>query len=161
MLYDDRFSGHLSELDYRGPLHAAGGCIWPTIPAMRYYLWSNNATGIFLPLRTTGILVQQTTQDPNHDRMNWAPVYSPPLINCDLFRKTIWENRLGYTWDIEINAGSPCGGVLVWKIEIAEQKCNVSVPIGNQPCVSQPTWTTGDDFHADQVEFDEIEPPDY
>lgn len=158
VLWRDRFAGHLRPGDYRGPLHGAGGCTWPTIPAARYLLWSDDAIGWFWPLRYTGILVQVVDQQINHDLIAYNHLTGPPGMTCTKFQKDIWEDQLGYTWTIHLDAGSPCGGTLVWELPFAEKKCNGFILLGDKGCVSQPGWRTGSAFIAAPVEYNKILP---
>lgn len=158
MLYDDRFSGHLSHEDFRTPVTGAGGCTWPTIPAARYYLSSEDATGILSVLNVTGILVLPTTEvDPAHDVRNWFSVGH--IYAATVFRKTWVPGRPGFDWDVELTISSPCGSTLQWHIEEPIRKCNYDILLGSRCCPMLPGSCTGDTFTAYQVEDNEITPP--
>lgn len=157
MKYADRFSGHLSPDDPRTPVTAAGGCTWPTIPAYRYWLTSDDATGIFSFLNTEGILYQQSGTPPGHDRMKytgikltgWTP--STYLIRdySAEFNNIMWHLYLHHKdCYFEINSS----GIQ------QPGKCNVDIPIFEFDCL----WgngTSGKTCRLEQVEFDKDKPP--
>lgn len=158
-LYDNHFAGHMESGDPRTPLHGAAGCVWPTVPAMRYLLISDDATGVFLPFKTTGALVARTIVTLDHDLYGYVPLAWPPLWNCTKCQKVSDPSTGGYRWQIEFNAGSGVCSVSIDKA-FPEQKCNVTVPLGNYTCPGQvPAGQTGTTFRMEQVEWDEATPP--
>lgn len=159
MKYSDRFAGHLDHLDPRTPVHGAAGCVWPTVPAMRYYLTSDDATGIFLPLNVSGILVMRMVTSVDHDDYRYVQFGPFPVISCPWFRKRKDPESTGYIWDIIINGSSGCGPDLVWEIHRPMETCNRTIEIGNKCCPLLPGSCTGSTFRAEQVEHDAFQPP--
>ena len=158
-LYANHFAGHLPEGDPRTPVHGAAGCVWPTVPAMRYYFTSDNATGIFLPFQVLGALVIRPTIAVDHNLFAYQAVVWPPpwaLVYC---RKVADPDSTGYRWQVQFHAGS---GLCLVTIDIPfpNQGCNVTVPLGNQVCpIMGPAGQSGDTFRMEQVEFDDVLPP--
>lgn len=155
-LYANRFAGHLRTFDPRTPLTAAGACIWPTVPAHRYLLKSEDATGVLLGLNTQGILIERTTVGIGHDTSQWSMIAGPPPILWALVFKETLPDRLSYRWTVAISA-SFCG-ILLKNWTLSRRKCNVDFHIGNMPCVST-SDETGPTFTAYQVEYASSEPP--
>ena len=156
MLYANRFAGHLDMDDPRTPVTAAGGCVWPTVPAHRYLLQSDNATGSLASLLSAGLLVEKVTSGPAHNFCSWSLVFPHPSILECAWQKTRVASPLGYTWyfSLRILPGSVWQTILSFEL----RKCNVDVPIG---VVTSPDSSdhTGTDFKALQVEWDQWTPP--
>lgn len=157
-LYYDRFSGHFESADPRTPLHGAAGCIWPTVPAFRYCLKSDNATGVFWLLNFTGILVIRTTAAVDHDDYRYVPIAPPPPYNITRCRKVWNPLTTGYRWEVDMDLGSGLCPVS-WRIERPNEKCNVNVILGARSCPSPPPLgSTGSTFRMLQVVYDEACP---
>lgn len=155
-LYSDRFEGHLSHLDPRGPLTAAGSCIWPTIPAYRYQLSTTNAYGSLAVLNTWPILIQQVTPSPGHDIMQYNMLSGPPpIIFCVVWKRSA-ADRLSYDWEIGISA-TGCG-IMEKTINKTRRKCNEDFFIGAMDCTMF-YGGTGSSFQAKQVEWNKTSPP--
>jgi hypothetical protein len=155
-LYNDHFSGHMEGGDPRTPLTVAGGCVWPTVPAFRYKLSSDNATGILQILNWDSIIVEKNTPGIAHDHCNYAMIRGPVGIFYAAMDKLARPDRQGYTWHVTIIA-SICG-MLLKEIPFPRRKCNHNFVIGNIWCPGY-QGSTGDTFRAEQVEFDHLEPP--
>jgi len=155
-LYTDRFKGHLSHLDPRGPLTGAGGCVWPTIPAYRYRLQTTNAYGSLSVLNTWPILIEQVTPAPGHDDMQYLMIGGPPPITFCIVWKRVAADRQSYDWEIGISAAG-CG-IMEKTVTRSRRKCNEDFPIGEMACPSY-YGGTGTNFQAKQVEWDKTAPP--
>lgn len=70
------FKGHLEADDPRNVVWGAGGCDWPTIPPCRLRLGSENASGPWELLKTSGVLLEASPLS-NHDDVTWIGV--PPF----------------------------------------------------------------------------------
>lgn len=81
------FTGFMQPGDPRGPLFASGGATWPTCPAWRYRLGSEDASGSWSFLRTTGILFEATGPS-GHDFATWAMMADAPpcFTHCEIWR---------------------------------------------------------------------------
>lgn len=157
MLYDDHFSGHLDHRDPRTPVHGAAGCTWPTIPAMRYLLKSENATGAWAVWNTSGTLLLRVALTPDHDQYDYVPAGTPPGWSITRARKSWNPSTEGYTWELFLNfGGSLCVVEIV--IERPEEKCNVDVAIGDRSCPALP-GSSGSSFSMRQVEWNDAVPP--
>ncbi|MCK5292957.1 MAG: hypothetical protein KAR39_13185 [Thermoplasmata archaeon] len=153
-LYDNHFAGHFESADPRTPLHGAGGCVFPTVPAMRYCLRSNNATGLMAILNYTGILVIRPVVTLDMDFYQYQPVAPPPPFGVTRCVKVYNPVTEGYRWEVNINMGS---GVcpMEWRIEKPFSACNVDVLLGARSCPGGiPPGSTGSTFTMYQVEYD-------
>jgi hypothetical protein len=155
-LYNDHFSGHMEGGDPRTPLTSAGGCVWPTVPAWRYKLSSDDATGVLQVLNWDSIIVQKDTPGIAHDYCNYTMIRGPFGIFYAALDKLTAPDGDGYSWNINIVAYF-CG-TLLKKINFKKRKCNHDFLIGNIWCPGY-EGATGDTFRAEQVEFDHWEPP--
>lgn len=149
----------MPEGDPRTPVHGAAGCVWPTVPAMRYVITSDNATGIFLPFNTFNALVIRPTVTVDHDLYAYQAIAWPPPWTLVYCRKVYDADTAGYRWQLQMHAGSGLCLVTIDK-PFPFQKCNVEVPLGAHSCPNPiPPGTTGSTFRMVQVEFDDTEPP--
>lgn len=156
--YGNRFTGHKWNLDPRTPLSAAGGCDWPTYPAHRYLMVSDNPTGVWNFLNTDGILIENATPGVDHD-VAW---FSGPLNICPITYAYAFKQILGggtaWEWTIVIKhlmCFTPVGATY----GPFTGPCNVGVPLGNLECSNPYMGETGTDFQMMQVEYDQTEPP--
>lgn len=158
-LFDDRFSGHFNNGDPRTPLTAAGGCRWPTVPAARYRIVSDNATGFLTPLNTEGILISKVTLGLGHDLCNYASdQIEPSPIGVTGVKRFLPETG-GYRWEFDFLVGSSCG-IIETSTERPRETCNRAIVIGDYPCPLNPDLgRTGSTCRMLQVEFDATQPP--
>lgn len=157
--YADRFSGHMETDDPRTPLHGAAGCTWPTVPATRYLLKSDDATGVFLPLNFLGARVIRMVNTLDHDSYSFVPLAGPPTFTILLCRKVANKATGGYRWELDLDGFSGCG-VLEIRVEFPAGKCNKTVPLGNWVCPLFPlAGSTGSTFRMLQIEYDQTDPP--
>lgn len=156
--YNDYFRSHLFPGDPRTPLTAAGGCIWPTIPAHRYLLKSQDATGVLTGLNTEGILIEKVTPGEGHDSCQYLMIAGPVPVTFCIVWKHIAADRNGYRWTIGISA-TGCG-IIEGEVIRPRETCNRDFLIGSLGC-SMTSDHTGATFTAYQVVFDETNPPVY
>ena len=160
MRYDPykRFQGHLSIEDPRSVTTVAGGCTWPTIPAYRYLLTSDNPVGPFGFLATTGLLVQSASPITDHDFGIWlGPVIPVPGVTATV-AKVKYEGTEAWMWIVGILVPTcplPAWGYFGPKTG----KCNVDVTLGNIPCIIPSIGETGSDLQMRQCEWDQTGPP--
>ena len=154
--WNERFDGHLSHEDPRTPVTGAAGCVWPTIPAHRYRLSSDNAWGVLFPLRAQPILVEKVTPGDAHDACQWNMISGPPPILFAILWKSWNPHSEGYTWQLGITA-TLCG-IMEIEIERPEERCNRDFIIGEMTCPAY-AGGTGANFQARQVEWNKTAPP--
>lgn len=160
MKYDPyyRFVGHLGGDDPRTNLHGAGGCVWPTVPAYRYLLTSDNPTGPFQFLSTVGLLVQFASGDLGHDLALWLGPWNPlPGVTCTAF-KSMEPSGMAWRWTIGIKVPtcpSPAWGYFGPFYGV----CNVDQVLGNIQCILPSIGETGSDLQMRQCEHDATGPP--
>lgn len=156
---DAQFSGHLWEGDPRSQVHGAGGCTWPTLPAMRYQLISDNATGIFFVWSLTPGLMVRMVNTVDHDLYKYVGVSIPLPFSLTRARKVYNPITWGYRWELDFEMGSGCSPIL-YRQERPLEKCNVNVLLGDGFCVEHPELGRfGSTFRMLQVKYDETEPP--
>lgn len=154
-LYANHFSGHFESGDPRGPLTAAVGCTWPTVPPHRWHLWSGNATGEWTFLNNGGVLLEKVTAGPAHEFCSWGVISGPPTLWFATLQKDRANDPNGYRWYFTAGLFSGCAIDKLW--EEPYQACNVDVPIGNLECEFS-GGNTGSGFTARQVVWDETLP---
>lgn len=158
MLYDDRFAGHQATADPRVVVFGAGACIWPTYPAKRYLVVSDNAVGFFDVLNTTGILIGNNSDLPQHNLIVYFGPLNPLPGWIAVAFKTADADKLGYTWTLALKPPL-CVSAGFIEVHFELQKCNVDVPIGNFACPEPSHGSTGDTCRMLQVEWDQDLPP--
>lgn len=154
---DERFEGHLSHLDPRTPVTAAGCCTWPTIPAHKYILGSPNAWGVYVGLTFKGMLMVKDTVGPAHDLCSWNMVDGPAPITFAVLRKRYNRPDGFYTWELDMSV-TGCSGIQQKERIFDCGPCNVDFLIGNIECSGLPGGT-GSGFFARQVEWDKTNSP--
>lgn len=155
----DQFSGHLFPGDPRGPLTGAYGCIWPTFPAMRYQIHSEDATDNWDVWNDGGALVGLSSPIGEHDSPTWQLIGPQPPFEFVTWEKLPDSTELdGYFWQLTWKLISdPL--ILLDELHVDRQKCNVNVAL--------PDWSSGPSFpgsfgltaRADQVLWNKTEPP--
>lgn len=158
-LYDDHFSGHLETEDPRGPLSAAGGCRWPTCPAYRYWLISDDATGDLAFLNTDPILIQFTGPQPSHDSAKWILHGANPFITSAVAEKLFDQGDTTYRWLFDVNVIAIPEAPLTFGVVRNVEKCNRDIPLPNTWAFDIDRGVTGDTFRMEQVEWDKTKPP--
>lgn len=160
MRYHHRFDAHIENQDFRTNLTAAGGCAWPTIPAARYLLTSDNAIGAFAFLQDQGCLIGRTDESLSHDQAQWSgPLNICPVTYC-LAWKTMLPDRISWSWAVMMKVPL-CAAAVFDGFGPFTGKCNKDVLLGNMVCVLPSVGETGTDLQMRQVEHDETWPPFY
>jgi hypothetical protein len=156
--YADRFSGHMPEGDPRGPMWMSWGCDWPTCPAYKYLVVSDDATGFLSFLNTTGVLLEWRSQFIGTTKAEWVgPKNVVPVtiawMNLEWFKHLDSGEWNGWIFP------SACSQGVHMVVPIGYRPCNKTVPIGDftipPPCES----STGSTCRMLQVEFDKETPP--
>lgn len=158
-LYHDRFSGHLEEGDPRGPLSAAGGCIWPTIPAYRYWLISDDATGDLAFFNTDPVIIQFISPQPAHDVAGWSLIVANPFVLAAAAQKTYVHPNNTYSWSFFVIVNAIPEAWLTFGVIRNNERCNRDIPLPNTWAFDIDRGVTGDTFRMEQIEWDEESPP--
>lgn len=155
--YADHFAGHMELLDPRSSMFGCHGCTWPTIPAYKLFLASQDACGTLSFLNTVGVLFTVTTDTPPPNAVQWNHNgIQLPIISAFVLKNGM-EDPYGYQLAVTMFMTV---GTLEMDIVVAEQKCNrdhampvtwIDGPFG--------TGCTGHTCKLYQVEFDESTPP--
>lgn len=158
-LFDDHFKGHLETGDPRGPLSAAGGCVWPTIPAFRYWLISNDATGDLAFFNTDPVLIQFNSTQPAHDLAGWILHGVNPNVGLAFAEKVFTQGRTTYRWRFFITVIAIPEAPLLFETIRNVEKCNRDIPLPNVWAFDIDRGVTGDTFRMEQIEWDKESPP--
>lgn len=158
-LYANPFAGHLEGGDPRGPLSAAGGCTWPTIPAYRYWLISNDATGDLAFLNTDPILLQFDSPQPAHNAAEWLLLNDHDYVDGAIAEKFFTQGDNTYRWQFEIEVIAIPEEELIFGVIRNEEKCNRDIPLPNVWAFDIDRGRTGDTFRMEQIEWDKESPP--
>lgn len=158
MEYFHRFDGHLEHTDFRTCVTGAGGCTWPTIPAVKYLITSDNPQGAFGFLATDGILVGRATENVEHDFTIWqGPLNVVPVTFCFL-AKAMFPDAVSWQWALTIKiplCPLTTGGVF----GPFSGRCNRNFAFDNMVCSESSVGETGNDLQIQQVEWDQVVPP--
>lgn len=156
--YTDYFTSHMFPGDPRTPLTAADACTWPTVPAHRYWLTSDNATGILESLNADGVLFTKATPGVAHDDCQWNMIAGPfPFITGIMWKRPRIDAP-GYRWIVTFT--TVFCGMMQKEILRPVETCNRSFTIGEMECQFSSDHT-GSTFRAEQVVFDKTRPPIY
>lgn len=153
------FDGHFDGDDPRWVTTAAGGCTWPTIPAHRYMLMSDNATLSWWHLRFPWALFQRTSPASSHDQCTWG-LYSTTYPITWAWFDRLWipaEQRI--KWHVEIMT-IDCYFPAIADFYTEPGACNGEVQLGDMTCIAA-LGSTGDHMKLIPVQFDKttIEDP--
>lgn len=155
----DPFAGHFSPGDPRGPLSAAGGCTWPTIPPYRFWLTSDDATGDLAFFNVRPVLFQFASGQPAHNFTWWFRHGTHPdvgLARC-LRRYTFAAPTSNWAFTIPVNAIPEES--LNFNIDRPIETCNRGLPLPNTFAFDIDRGVTGDTFRLEQIEWDQTSPP--
>lgn len=158
-LHDNRFAGHLQAADPRGPLSAAGGCVWPTVPAFRYQLRSNDATQELRFLNHRPILLQFSGPQPSHDAAPWFLARVHPDVPFAVAIKQYTPGESTYKWSFSIGVDEFPGNPLVFFVVRPIETCNRTIPLPNVEAWDPASGETGNTFRMEQVEWNRESPP--
>lgn len=156
---DEQFTGHVPTGDPRSLLTGAFGCIWPTMPAFRYRIQSDDATGLWSPWNDGGALVELITPIGQHDLPAWELLEATPPFEFVRWTKQPSSNELlGYFWQLWWKRSDDPLNILVFHAQ-PQSKCNVDVPLPNFSAGPSFPGSFGNTARADQVVFDQRVPP--
>lgn len=158
-LFDNHFKGHLETDDPRGPLSAAGGCTWPTIPAYRYWLISDDATGDLAFFNTDPVLLQFFSPQPAHDAAFWILHGTNPFVSAAIALKQFTQGNNTYSWLFGVNVISIPEAILNFGVIRDVENCNRDIPLPNVWTFDIDRGVTGDTFRMEQIEWDKESPP--
>lgn len=155
--WDNRFAGHMENLDPRTPFFGCAGCTWPTVPGWHLFLGSDDATGALAWLNTIGIQLQIGA--PPHDPKNLQWIQNggaPPILDVFLLKNEVVD-PYGYIFSGVITTVL---GFVEFSQRFPEKTCNCCHPLPNVDLGAAPVLgTTGDTFRLLQVEWDQERPP--
>lgn len=157
--YDDRFNGHIEAGDPRGPLSAAGGCVWPTIPAYRYWLKSDDASGDLAFFNTNPPVLQFVSPQPAHDIAGWTLHIANPFVHVAVAVKTFVHPNNTYTWTFIVFVNAIPEAPLEFGVIRNAEPCNIDIPLPNVWAFDIDRGQTGDTFRMEQIEWDKESPP--
>lgn len=158
-LYANPFAGHIEGGDPRGPLSAAGGCTWPTIPAYRYWLKSDDATGDLAFFNTNPVQVQFDSPQPGHDTGVWRLFVANPYVSAAVAAKVFSQGNSTYVWFFNINVVAIPEALLSFRVDRNVETCNRDLPLPNTWAFDIDRGVTGDTFRFEQIEWDKESPP--
>jgi hypothetical protein len=155
---EERFEGSMGTEDPRSLLSAAGGSIWPTVPAYRLRLGSSDASGWLSWLNDDGILFQMASAQPGHDSMIWNTLSMPTEVYYAVLVKTYTFPNDYYTWSLQVllTLGPP-HWTQQWTRN--EEKTNIDHPVPEHFIGDPQKGYTGTNCKLWQVEHDQTEPP--
>lgn len=129
------------------------------MPAMRYQLLSDNATGIFAIWNLTPALLIRNTDAVDHDVFWYIAMSVPWPFGVYLAQKVYTPETWGYQWQVNMIMGG-CPSVIKWRIDRPLENCNRDVVLGDKGCPEHPEWgSTGSTFRMLQVVYNETTPP--
>lgn len=155
----DPFVGHLPKGDPRGPLSAAGGCNWPTIPAYRYWLISDDATIDLAFLNTRPILLEFTSLQPAHNLGVWQLLGTSADVDSAIAVKLFTPGTSIYMWVFGIEVTAIPEAPLQFNVPRSVETCNRDIPLPNTWAFDIDRGVTGDTFRMEQIEWDKESPP--
>jgi hypothetical protein len=155
----DPFSGHLPDGDPRGPLSAAAGCIWPTVPPYRFHLISDDATAGLGFLNTRPIVFEFVSDQPAHDQAFWSLLGTHPDVSSGLVVKEYDFFRTGYAWAGQIWVNAFFSLPLLFRQLRPIERCNRDCALPNVAVYEPIDGVTGDTFRLEQIEWDKTSPP--
>lgn len=158
-LYADPFKGHMPLGDPRNPLTAAGGCTWPTVPAYRYWLISDDATEELAFFNTSPVLLEFEGLQPSHNYAKWILVPPHAFVLAAMAEKRYWPREPIYRWHFEIQVDELPLRPLRFSIERSVETCNRDLPLPNVTAFPPESGETGDTFRMEQIVWDQSSPP--
>lgn len=156
---EDRFSGHFETGDPRGPLTAAGGCDWPTVPAFRYWLKSDDATLDLRFLNSHPVLLEFSSVQPAHDVAAWSLVPPHDFVSVAAAVKVYFFPNNTYAWTFAVLVNAIPEEPLLFNVIRDSENCNRDIPLPNVFAFDIDRGVTGDTFRMEQIEFDKTAPP--
>jgi hypothetical protein len=158
-LFLNKFAGHMPEGDPRTPLAAAGGCTWPTCPAFRYAILSDDATEELAFFNTTPVIIQFVGPWPSHNLAGWSLIIPHPDVVLALATKSFTQGESTYRWAFGIDVDEFPGHPLLFSTDRPLETCNRTIPLPNVEAFDPASGETGDTFRMEQVVWNEDLPP--
>lgn len=158
-LFDNHFAGHIETGDPRGPLSAGGGCVWPTIPAFRYWLISDDATGDLAFFNTTPVVIEFASPQPSHDAGEWNLLAADPNVSSVIAEKLFNQGDTTYRWRFRIAVIAIPEEDLTFGVIRNVERCNRDIPLPNTWAFDIDRGVTGNTFRMEQIEWDATSPP--
>lgn len=149
------FDGHFDGDDPRYVTTAAGGCDWPTIPAYRFMLMSDNATQAWAWLRMPSTLFQRTSPITVHDECTWGLHSALFPVSFAFLQRSWLRDQNIIRWRVELHT-IHCLFPAVAFFNQAPGPCNGEVQLGEMTCIAAP-GTTGSHLKLIPVQFDKTE----
>lgn len=151
------FKGHFESADPRNVLWGAGGCTWPTVPPFRLRVGSENASGDWALLKTSGVLLEASPVI-DHDDVTWIGV--PPFPD-DVTGMWIWRHydKTAQTvrWILFIDHNGQPEALQITDTFLPGPG-NVNVLLENSDWPYAPIADPGTPISLWQVYFDETQP---
>lgn len=158
-LYANRFAGHMPTGDPRGPLSAGGGCTWPTCPAYRYWLISDDATGDLAFFNTDPVVIEFASDQPAHNSAGWTLIEANPNVAFAVAAKEFTQGDATYRWSFFIFVIAIPEALLLFDVTRNIETCNRDIPLPNVWAFDIDRGVTGDTFRMQQIEWDKTSPP--
>ena len=155
----DPFKGHLANGDPRGPLSVAGGCVWPTVPAVRYWIISDDATIDLAFFNTDPVVLEFVSTPPAHNFGRWNLLGEHPYVSEATAVKFFSQGNAYYGWGFNITVDAISGAHLIFNLFRPVETCNRDIPLPNTWAVNPSHGVTGDTFRFEQIEWDQEAPP--
>jgi hypothetical protein len=153
------FKGHFESDDPRNVVWSAGGCTWPTVPAYRYRMYCSGGGGLWLWLRTAGLLME-ANHVADHDDMTWESISGLPFYLTSVWMWRQFQRDTGQVrWTLFFNSPFVGPVIEVQNYFDAYKKCNVDIAIDNSAWDWPPISSPGEELSLRQVYYDEDEPP--
>lgn len=152
------FRGKMRKGDPRNLLLGWGGMVWPTVPPWRWRLGSQDATGGWDFLKTTGVLFVPKGAMTS-ETLHWQGVSIPVDWIASMTIRRAWLPLLDITeWLLRIIY---CEGYIQEdnKRTARRERANKDYAWGPLEQLAGPAGSPGRMVTSYQVEFDEVEPP--
>lgn len=152
------FKGYFRAGDPRSPFFGAAGSFWPTVPPFRWRLGSQDATGSWSFLKTTGVLLENPGFT-GHDFCSWSAISGQPacFTRFDITRE-FPEDWLLVVYRLVLK--TPCSKRPWVSMKMLNPgKANKNVVFKSIFTPLGPPGDVGRTLTAYQVEFDEENPP--
>lgn len=158
MKYANRFAGHMHPDDPRTPLQGAAGCTWPTVPAFRFKLRTENAYGLLTFWNYNNALLQQQPGSHEHNELWWLGSNLPLGCSYLIVGKHYTHPASIFTWTVALILTGPYTLISV-EVPFEFGVCNRDWPIGDFTSPFLPDSGMGSTCRLTQVEFDKTQEP--
>jgi hypothetical protein len=154
---ENPFQGSMHPDDPRDLIFGCGGCSWPSVPAWKLFLCSNDATGLLSFFNTTGVLctIRPSHIDPNN--MQWDLEEGPISVLDAFVLKNRFNDPYGYGFAVAVTG---LWGVMETSARWPEQNCNITHWLPEATVTfGLLSGSTGETFRIKQVLWDDVRPP--